>query len=75
MEAGGELGRIRAEMRTEVFKLLDSSNSESKIRNSKQSSDIVIFNELVREYLNWMGFKYSSTVFVAGRKKMLNYII
>ncbi|XP_015172152.1 PREDICTED: lisH domain-containing protein FOPNL-like [Polistes dominula] len=65
LEASGELGRIRAEMRTEVFKLLDNSNSESKLQNSKQSSDIVIFNELVREYLDWMGFKYSSTVFVS----------
>lgn len=60
-------------MRTEVFKLLDSSNMENKTQNSKQSSDIVIFNELVREYLNWMGFKYSSTVFVAGRKNVKLY--
>lgn len=52
-------------MRTEVFKLLDTSNPDSKVHCSKKSSDIIVYNELVREYLDWMGFKYSSTVFIA----------
>ncbi|XP_076756820.1 centrosomal protein 20 isoform X1 [Xylocopa sonorina] len=65
LKAGGELGRIKAEMRTEVIKLLDNSNKGSKIKFPKPSLDIIFLNELIREYLDWMGYMYSSTVFVS----------
>lgn len=52
-------------MRTEVIKLLDCSSKENK-KIVKPSHDIILLNELVREYLDWMGYKYSSTVFIAG---------
>jgi len=57
---------MKAEMRTEVIKLLDYSSKENKSNTIKPSHDIVFLNELVREYLDWMGYKYSSTVFIAG---------
>lgn len=53
-------------MRTEVIKLLDCSSKENKSKIVKPSRDIIFLNELVREYLDWMGYKYSSTVFIAG---------
>lgn len=53
-------------MRTEVIKLLDCSSKENKSKIVKPSHDIIFLNELVREYLDWMGYKYSSTVFIAG---------
>ncbi|XP_071560807.1 centrosomal protein 20 [Temnothorax nylanderi] len=65
LKADGNLDRIKAEMRTEVIKLLDCSSKESKSKTVKPSHDIVFLNELVREYLDWMGYKYSSTVFRA----------
>ncbi|CAL7941281.1 unnamed protein product [Xylocopa violacea] len=65
LKAGGELGRIKAEMRTEVIKLLDNSNMGNKIKFPKPSLDIIFLNELIREYLDWMGYMYSSTVFVS----------
>lgn len=58
-------------MRTEVIKLLDYSNKESKPKTGLPSHDIIFLNELVREYLDWMGYKYSSTVFIAG----INYLV
>lgn len=64
LKADGDLDRIKAEMRTEVIKLLDCSNKENK--TIKPSHEIIFLNELVREYLDWMGYKYSSTVFIAG---------
>ncbi|KAG7209617.1 hypothetical protein KM043_011270 [Ampulex compressa] len=64
LKADGELARIKAEMRTEVIKLLDNSGKE-RMNVSKPSHDIVLLNELIREYLDWMGYKYSSTVFIA----------
>lgn len=66
LKADGDLDRIKAEMRTEVIKLLDCSSKESKVKTIKPSHDIVFLNELIREYLDWMGYKYSSTVFTAG---------
>lgn len=65
LKADGELDRIKAEMRTEVIKLLDCSSKESKSKAIKPSHDIMFLNELIREYLDWMGYKYSSTVFIA----------
>lgn len=53
-------------MRTEVIKLLDNSNKENKTKLPKPPLDIVFLNELIREYLDWMGYKYSSTVFISG---------
>ncbi|CAD1472307.1 unnamed protein product, partial [Heterotrigona itama] len=65
LKADGDLGRIKAEMRTEVIKLLDNSNKENKTKLPKPPLDIVFLNELIREYLDWMGYKYSSTVFIS----------
>ncbi|EFN87377.1 lisH domain-containing protein FOPNL [Harpegnathos saltator] len=65
LKADGDLDRIKAEMRTKVIKLLDCSSKESKSKIVKPSHDIIFINELVREYLDWMGYKYSSTVFIA----------
>lgn len=53
-------------MRTKVIKLLDCSSKDSKSKITKPSHDITFLNELIREYLDWMGYKYSSTVFIAG---------
>lgn len=64
LKADGNLDRIKAEMRTEVIKLLDSSSKENKSKTA-EPHDIVFLNELVREYLDWMDYKYSSTVFIA----------
>lgn len=66
LKTDGNLDRIKAEMRTEVIKLLDYSSKENKSNTVKPSHDIVFLNELVREYLDWMGYKYSATVFIAG---------
>lgn len=65
LKADGELGRIKAKVRTEVIKLLDNSNKGNKMKLPKPSQDIVFINELIREYLDWMGYKYSSTVFIS----------
>ncbi|XP_029041082.1 centrosomal protein 20 [Osmia lignaria lignaria] len=65
LKTDGELGRIKAKVRTEVIKLLDNSNKGNKMKLPKPSQDIAFINELIREYLDWMGYKYSSTVFIS----------
>ncbi|XP_033214224.1 uncharacterized protein LOC117171230 [Belonocnema kinseyi] len=65
LEADGQLGRMKAEMRTEVMKLLDGSSKSSKVKRPKSPHDVLLLNELIREYFDWIGFKYTSNVLVA----------
>ncbi|XP_078042178.1 centrosomal protein 20 isoform X1 [Augochlora pura] len=61
----GELSRIKAEMHTKIIQILDNSSNGSKQKLPKPTQDIALLNELIREYLDWMGYKYSSTVFIS----------
>ncbi|XP_015601720.1 lisH domain-containing protein FOPNL isoform X2 [Cephus cinctus] len=62
LETNGNLGRIRAEMRTEVMKLLDVSNRINISKRPCQPHNILLLNELIREYFNWIGYKYTCSV-------------
>ncbi|XP_046733832.1 centrosomal protein 20 [Diprion similis] len=65
LEADGKLGSMKAEMRTEVMKLLDGSSKNQKSTRPHPPHDILVLNELIREYLDWIGYKYTSTVLMA----------
>ncbi|XP_066591044.1 centrosomal protein 20 [Prorops nasuta] len=65
LKSDGQLGRMKAEMCTEVIKLLDNSNKGNKSKTPRMPTDMLFTNELIREYLDWIGYKYSSTVFEA----------
>lgn len=66
LEADGKLRCIKAEMRSEVLKLLDNSSKSSRINKCEMPSDVLILNELIREYLDWIGYKYTLNVFMSG---------
>ncbi|XP_031829672.1 centrosomal protein 20 [Nomia melanderi] len=61
----GELSRMKAEMHTKIIQILDNSNSGNKQKLPIPPQDITLLNELIRNYLDWMGYKYSSTVFIS----------
>ncbi|XP_012250834.2 centrosomal protein 20 [Athalia rosae] len=65
LEADGQLGRIKAEMRTEVMKLLEGGGKHKKSNRLSPPHDVLVLNELIREYLDWIGYKYTSTVLIA----------
>ena len=67
LEADGQLGRLKAEMRTEVMRLLDGSSTSARIKNIESPRNVLIMNELVREYLDWIGYKYTASVLIAGK--------
>lgn len=69
LEADGDLGQMKAEMRTIVMKLLEGSNKSSRSKHPKSPNEVLIINELIREYLDWMGYKYTSSVMVTGDRK------
>ncbi|XP_011501936.1 PREDICTED: lisH domain-containing protein FOPNL [Ceratosolen solmsi marchali] len=65
LDADGELSQIKAAMRTKVMKLLEGSHRSSRSKCLKSPREVLIINELIREYLDWMGYKYTSTVLIS----------
>ena len=62
LENRGVLGQLRARIRAEVFSALDDpTDSVPEI-----SRENMIINELIREYLDYNHYKYSSSVFSSG---------
>ncbi|XP_014235182.1 lisH domain-containing protein FOPNL-like isoform X1 [Trichogramma pretiosum] len=64
LESDGALSQIKAEMRTKVMQLLEGSNKSSRSKHPKSPQEVLILNELIREYLEWMGYKYASNVLI-----------
>lgn len=49
-------------------------NNQSNNEKPALSDETLLVNELIREHLNWNGYKYSKSVFVQG-KGQLNVLI
>lgn len=66
LESSGELNKIKSEMRAMV--LNDIRNGDKSPLNVCPAQDAQsptqIANHLVKEYLEWIGFQYSSDMFV-----------
>lgn len=65
LENRGSLGQIKARIRAEVFSALDD---QSEVKPPLSNENMII-NELIREYLDFNKYKYSSSVLVAGNLK------
>lgn len=66
MEENGQLALMKAKMRTEIMLLLDGKSSKKNA--PKVPHDVLILNELIREYLEWSSYLYTSAVFVSGKQ-------
>lgn len=66
LEASGELSKIRSEVRAMVHN--DIRNGDKTPLNSSPAKDdespTQVANHLVKEYLEWIGFQYTSDMFV-----------
>ncbi|KDR13005.1 lisH domain-containing protein FOPNL isoform X2 [Zootermopsis nevadensis] len=63
LHKSGKLSKIKAELKTEIMKVLEpESNSNSK---PEIPSETLIINELIREFLTWNGYHYTTSVLVA----------
>ncbi|KAL4240317.1 Centrosomal protein 20 [Mactra antiquata] len=61
LENRGVLGQIKARIRAEVFNSLDDHHEDKP----PLSNENMIINELIREYLEFNKYKYSTSVMVA----------
>lgn len=59
LEANGSLGQIKARVRAEVFHALDEQGGG---RSAPLSPANLLVNELVREYLEFAGYRYTASV-------------
>jgi len=62
LETRGVLGQLRARIRAEVFSALDDPTDVVP----EISRENMIINELIRDYLEYNHYKYSSSVFASG---------
>jgi lisH domain-containing protein FOPNL len=62
----GKLNKMKAELRAEIAKLLEPSSTS----NTKPEipSDTLLINELIREFLTWNGYHYTTSVLIACKK-------
>lgn len=68
LEREGEFGKMKADMRTKVMKIFDSSSSASNHHKKPESpKEVIIINELIREYFDWIGYKYSLNILKSGK--------
>jgi lisH domain-containing protein FOPNL len=70
LRKSGKLNKVKAELRAEIAKLLEPASTSNK---PEIPSDILIINELIREFLIWNGYHYTNSVLVAGKKKYPYY--
>ncbi|XP_064611476.1 centrosomal protein 20-like isoform X2 [Liolophura sinensis] len=61
LENRGVLGQIKARIRAEVFNALEDQSEEKP----PLSNENLIINELIREYLDFNKYKYTSSVLLA----------
>jgi lisH domain-containing protein FOPNL len=67
LRKSGKLNKVKAELRAEIAKLLEPTSTS----NTKPDipSDTLIINELIREFLTWNGYHYTTSVLVSGKEK------
>ncbi|KAG9416028.1 hypothetical protein AC1031_000426 [Aphanomyces cochlioides] len=59
LEARGSMGQIKARIRAEIFNALDEGAPKAKISNEN-----LIINELIREYMEYNGYRHTLSVFL-----------
>ena len=58
----GILNEIKAHMRQEIYNILDNDNDNDINQKPKLTKENIIINELIKEYFNFNGYKFSSSV-------------
>lgn len=61
LEETGEMGKLKAYIRAEIFKLLDTEQNEKK---PIPDANTVLVQELIKECLQWLGYKHSLSIFL-----------
>ncbi|XP_073998546.1 centrosomal protein 20 isoform X2 [Rhodnius prolixus] len=55
----GKIHKIKSDLRHEILEILGIS-SLKKMKKPEQPPDIILLNNLIKEYLIWLGYSYTS---------------
>ena len=66
----GILNKIKAEMRQEIYNILDNDNDNDQKPNLTKENFII--NELIKEYFDYNDYNYSSKVFQSETGQIKN---
>ena len=66
----GILNKIKAEMRQEIYNILDNDNDNEQKPNLTKENFII--NELIKEYFDYNDYNYSSKVFQSETGQIKN---
>lgn len=58
LETRGVLGEMQARLRSEIFRCID----DRSLPPPKLTNENLMINELIREYLEWNGYRHTSSV-------------
>lgn len=64
----GFLNKLQAEMRVRVIGLLgeELQGARGMPEKPRLPQEILFLNELIREYLEWMAYTYTNSIFISG---------
>lgn len=74
LEQEGVLRKIKAQVQSEVTKMLFESVPSSPQRPGLPQ-DLVLINELVKQYLEWIGYSYTLPIFNIGKEIILTNLL
>lgn len=62
LEHKGVLNHVRATLRASIFQVISAASTEGKIP-SKQTQSQVLLHLLMLDYMKWIGYKFSASIF------------
>ncbi|XP_075972063.1 centrosomal protein 20 [Anticarsia gemmatalis] len=66
LKKNGHLNKINAEVRAQVTELLQDRQAGGAVTSAPTPTDeVLLVNELVREYLEWNGYLYTTSVMMS----------
>lgn len=68
LEQTGSLSKLKAKTRAEVLTVLNSTcNENDKSSVPRMTDEVLLVNELIREYLVFMEYKCTSSMLIVGK--------
>ena len=65
LEEVGYLGKLKSQIRAEIFRVLESEGNDEK-KQPKPSAESLLVHELLRDCLEWFGYSNTLSVFLQG---------
>lgn len=63
----GHLDKFKAELRAAVINVLNNSTGVPNQKPPELPTDTKIMNDLIKEYLEWNGYRYTEQILSAGK--------